>query len=277
MTAVLGTAVESLPEDPRPALLLADLHVPADGGAVFAALQHAVAAAERSGARLFLLGDLFDSYVARAQVGIGIWAAVARCFAAAAGRGLSIHVLHGNRDFLLGAEFAAAAGVRLAAGGLLVRLAGAPTLLLHGDELCVNDLPYQRAKRWLRHPVVRGLARRLPLRWALRVAERARQKSRQVIASGDQSRFLPTLGAMRAAFATGAAQVVFGHIHRHAQGEVEGGRYWVLPAFDRSGIGLLADQQGIRPVVISPAGLTPGPSAGPCPWGAEAGGEESPR
>ena len=58
---------------------------------------------------------------------------------------------------------AGASGAELVAGRYRCERGGADTLLVHGDELCQNDLPYQRAKRWLRHPLTRWVARRLPV------------------------------------------------------------------------------------------------------------------
>jgi len=254
LTRVLGTEVFALPADDRPALLVSDLHVPAGGGEVVANLRGVLAAAQRLGARVFVLGDLFDSYVSAAQITTGVWREVAADFKAAGARGVEMGVLHGNRDFLMGPEFEAASGARVYAGGLRVTLGGIDTLLLHGDELCVNDLPYQRAKRWLRHPVTRWVARHLPLRVALAAAERARARSANVIAGGDQARFLPTRTALRAAFATGASQLVFGHIHRHASGACGAARYRVLPAFDATATGLLAADGAFTSVRFAGAG-----------------------
>jgi len=237
-TSVLGTAVWTSADAVDAAFLISDLHVPAGGGPAWSHLQHAIAAATAGRVPLFVLGDLFDTYVGRAQVRTGIWRDVAAAFAAATAGGVAITLLHGNRDFLLGPEFAAASRARIVAGGLRLRLGGVDTLLLHGDELCQNDRPYQRAKRWLRSAPVRWFARALPLALALRLANRARQKSRMVIASGDQTRFLPTQAAIDAAFATGVQRLVFGHIHRLAQGVHRGGEYRILPAFDEHGIGL---------------------------------------
>ncbi len=236
-TTVLGTTIADGGAAEQ-AFLISDLHVPADGGRAWQYLRNALAAATAARVPLFVLGDLFDTYVCRAQVRAGIWRDVAAAFAAAAAGGAPVTVLHGNRDFLLGPEFAAASRARVVAGGLRARLGGVDTLLLHGDELCQNDLPYQRAKRWLRSAPVRWFARSLPLAVALRVAHRARAKSRMVIASGDQARFLPTQAAVGAAFATGVQRLVFGHIHRLAQGAHHGGEYRILPAFDEHGIGL---------------------------------------
>lgn len=271
MTLVVGTPITTLPPSDS-AILISDLHVPADGGEVLVPLQGACAAAGLRGASLFILGDLFDTYVCRAQVRHGVWRDVAAMLAKANAAGVPIVLLHGNRDFLLGPEFAAASGARIVAGGVRVALGGVDTLLLHGDELCQNDRPYQRAKRWLRSAPVRWLARALPLRAALAVAARARAKSRMVIASGDQDRFLPTAEAVDAAFATGAQRLVFGHIHRHSheRRREAGGTAdcWVLPAFDTSGVGLVTDGAAIRPVqFLDAAGhVADTPVPGPCPF-----------
>jgi UDP-2,3-diacylglucosamine hydrolase len=267
--AVLGSKLFDIAGDAPRALLISDLHVPANGGPVLVELQAVLHAARRLDARLFVLGDLFDSYVSRRQVRTGVWRDVAAEFAAAASDGVGVQMLHGNRDFLLGPEFAAASRARIVAGGLRGRLGGTDTLLLHGDELCQNDLPYQRAKRWLRHPLTRRIARGLPLGTALRVAARARRQSRNVIQSGDQTRFLPTAAAVGEAFATGAARLVFGHIHRFSHGDWNGGDYWVLPAFDESGIGLLARGGTIAPVRFGRGGsCEPVPAPPECPFAA---------
>lgn len=250
MKRVLGTEVHDLGEADGPALLCSDLHVPIDGGPVTgrlcALLEHAAALR----ARLFVLGDLFDSYVCPAQLSVGVYREVAAELRAAVDAGVTLVVLHGNRDFLLGAEFERATGGRVVPGGVRCRLGGRTALLLHGDELCQHDLPYQRAKRWLRRPWVRALARRLPLRAALWVAERARRRSGRVTAAGDPARFRPTAAAVGEAFASGCEVLVFGHVHRAARGRfgapaAGGGRgegeYVVLPAFDRDGTGLRAD------------------------------------
>lgn len=267
MTNVLGTRVHALAAACPRALLVSDLHLADAGDAAFAALGHAVAAARRERTPLFLLGDLFDSYVARGQARVGVWRDAAALLRTLADDGAPAHVLHGNRDFLLGAEFATASGAVVVAGGLRGALGGVDTLLLHGDELCQNDLPYQRAKRWLRHPLTRAIARSLPVGLAVRVAARARAKSAMVIRSGDQTRFLPSAAAVDAAFATGAARLVFGHVHRFAWGRRGAGEYRVLPAFDADPIGVAVDAAGWRPVRCGSAGLVAVADPGPCPFG----------
>lgn len=274
MTATLpmqveGTVIHDLGDDDRPALLCSDLHVPVDGGPVYDLLVAITEAAVAQKTRLFLLGDLFDSYVSPAQLRVGVYRQVADLLRSATDAGVDLWVLHGNRDFLLGPEFGRATGGQVVAGGVRCRLAGRSSLLLHGDELCQRDVPYQRAKRWLRWGPTRWLARRLPLSLAMWVAERARRRSQMVVQQGDQARFAPTLGAVDGAFATGCEQLVFGHIHRAGRGRFAGGEhpgdYLVLPAFDQAGVGLLAAGDAIGFVRVAPGGpgLDPVPDPDP--------------
>ncbi|MEY3160224.1 MAG: hypothetical protein RIT25_215 [Planctomycetota bacterium] len=224
--------------------LVSDLHLPIGGGAVMHRLDALLATVREKGhrARLFVLGDLFDVYVSPAQMRVDVWRRVADGLAGAVRAGVLVHVMVGNRDFLLGPEFEAVSGAKLVHGGLTCRLAGRRALLLHGDELCTRDEPYQRAKRWLRHPATRLLARQLPLRAALWAAGRARRKSASVIAMGDQTRFDPVAEALdRAVARTGAELLVFGHIHRPAAGLRGDLAYRILPAFDDDGVHLVVD------------------------------------
>ncbi len=271
---VFETPIFELQAAERPAMLVSDLHL---GDAEDLAARRLFAlldSAGRSARRVFVLGDLFDSYVSPRQLRVGVWRETARRMQEARERGAEIVVLHGNRDFLLGRRFERAAGALVVPGGLLAQVAGQPTLLLHGDELCRNDLPYLRAKRWLRGRLVAAVSRALPLAAALAVAERARQKSRRVVSSGDQGRFLPTRAAVTQALAVGASRVVFGHIHRMAKGMAPGGESWTLPAFDEQGVFLSASPDRLffagpeeSPWPVSPPALpcldpVPDPAAG---------------
>ena len=247
MTDVLGTPVEVAADDDRArTLLVSDLHVPMQGGRVLEDLRRLLAEARReAGAtRLLVLGDLLEYLVGPRQLAVGAYRDVVAALRAAAEAGVSITVLRGNRDFMMDGEFARAAGVRLARGGVLLELGGRRCVAVHGDELCVRDLPYQRSKRILRSRVVRGLLRHVPLSVALWLARRVRRASERSVRRGDPSRFLPPETAVREALAA-ADLVVFGHIHRPGRGLIPGaGEYCVLPAFDETGVFL--EQRGRR-------------------------------
>lgn len=237
---ICGTRVEAAADDDRTrALILSDLHVQSSGDAPHAQLRRVLAdaAGDASATRVLILGDLFDAYATPRQLAVGVWRDVAADLAGAARAGVSITILHGNRDFMLERRFAETSGARIVAGGLRLRLGRRRVLALHGDELLWNDVPYQRAKRWLRHPLTRGLLRAMPRWLALQLAERARRASRTSTTGAEPSRFAPVAPAVAAVFATGVDLLLFGHIHRPARGAFgDGAEYCILPAFDERGI-----------------------------------------
>lgn len=236
---VLGTRVESARDDDRPrTILVSDLHVPMEGGAVLESWRALLedVSREASDTRLVVLGDLFEYLVGPRQLAVGAYLEVVQGLAGAARAGVSATVLHGNRDFMLDAAFAARSGARVVAGGLRMRLGGRSCLALHGDELCLADLPYQRSKRFLRSRGVRATLRALPLPAALWLGRRARAASMRSIGRGDPARFMPPETAVREAL-RGVDVLVFGHIHRPGRGVLDGaGEYCVLPAFDETGV-----------------------------------------
>ena len=74
-----------------------------------------------------------------------------------------IYFIHGNRDFLLGQQFAQATGIILLPEQQLIHLYGKPYLLLHGDELCTDDLAYQQFRLQSRNPLWQGAVLMKPL------------------------------------------------------------------------------------------------------------------
>jgi hypothetical protein len=160
LTSVLGTRIEPLRAVAERALLVSDLHIGSDGGAALAHLRWAIAAAAAQRASLLVLGDLFDSYVSRAQVRHGVWREVADLFARAVADGVPVAMLVGNRDFLLGDEFVAASRVPLSRGGLRG---------WHATCRCASPSrwPRRRAARagWWWRPATRPASCRPARRW----------------------------------------------------------------------------------------------------------------
>ena len=142
-------------------------------------------------------------------------------------------VIPGNRDFLLGPAFTDRTGVQVLAPGVRMQRGENRWLLLHGDELCTQDVGYQRLRRVLRSPWTQGVVRRLPRRVQHALARRIRRASKRAVPQKAQDTVAMQPQAARQQIAAEKAQVlVCGHAHRYQEDALEGGAKWlVLNAF----------------------------------------------
>jgi len=213
---------------------------------------------------LFVLGDLFEFWIGRGQVRDPEHAPVLDALRAAARAGTALHFLHGNRDFLLGADFAARVEGRVHPHGLVaVRADGTRVLCLHGDELATRDRSYQRLRAVLRAPLVAGTARRLPPGLASALARGLRRRSRAAVAHKSEAYVeLQPEAARRALAAARAQELVCGHAHRYRREELGPGLGWtVLDAF--GGARDLLEERPGQGLVSASARAALRPGAGP--------------
>jgi UDP-2,3-diacylglucosamine hydrolase len=157
-------------------LLVSDLHLDADAPQAVAQFLGFLATEARHCDALYILGDLFESWIGDDD-GDATRARVCDALAALTRSGVACRVQHGNRDFLLGRDFAARTGCELLADPALLQAGGRRFVISHGDALCTRDAGYQRFRRFSRSPFVQGAWRLLPLRARRRIAAWARRRS----------------------------------------------------------------------------------------------------
>ena len=197
-------------------LLAADLHLDPARPAV-TALATGLVGRARGADALWLLGDLFEAWIgddAFDAVAGPELAGFADALGALAASGTEVHLMHGNRDFLLGAAFAGRVGATLhREDELVVELAGRRALLLHGDTLCTDDVEYHRARPtlrsagWQAEQLGRSVAERLEIARAMRAGSRGADAIVDVSPDEVDARFR----------ATDATLMVHGHVHRPAE------------------------------------------------------------
>jgi len=199
-----------------PSLFISDLHLPAAASPLREAFARFLAGPAREAAALYILGDLFEVWIGD-DAGLREYSAERACLRALIGAGVPVFFQHGNRDFLVGPDFAAATGVQLLPDPVVLPLGGVPTLLSHGDIWCTDDAAYQRWRRFSRRGAVQAVYRVLPLAWRERIAGGVRGRSE----AGKQYKPADIMdvndGAIRGAFrAHGVARLIHGHTHRPA-------------------------------------------------------------
>jgi UDP-2,3-diacylglucosamine hydrolase len=99
-----------------------------------------------------------------------------------------------------------------------IDLYGVPTLLMHGDTLCTDDIAYQTFRRRVRRPLMLALLRHLPLAWRRRLARQARTGSQAAKASKPAE--IMDVNAQeveRMLREQQASRLIHGHTHRPAQ------------------------------------------------------------
>jgi UDP-2,3-diacylglucosamine hydrolase len=133
-------------------LFISDLHLsPRSPGATCLFLQF-LAGRARQATELFILGDLFEAWIGDDDIDSPEHAEIVAALRAASEAGVRISLLHGNRDFLLGPGFAAAAGVTLISDPYILSTAEWQFVLSHGDALCLDDTAYMAFRAQVRNP-----------------------------------------------------------------------------------------------------------------------------
>jgi UDP-2,3-diacylglucosamine hydrolase len=203
-------------------LFISDLHLAEERPALTAIFEAFLRGPGRQARALYILGDLFEYWAGDDDGDAPLPRRVADALAAAAGAGLAIHFMAGNRDFLLGPAYAARAGMARLPDPSLLEVDGRRLLLMHGDSLCTDDVPYQTWRRQVRDPAYQAgfLAQPLAARRAFIEQLRARSEA----AKRDKAAEIMDVnaGAVAQAFRQhDFPLLIHGHTHRPARHRLE--------------------------------------------------------
>ena len=135
---------------------------------------------------------------------------------------VAIYFIHGNRDFLLGNDYADKAGMTLLPEQIVIDLYGTPTLLMHGDELCTGDSEYQQFRTMVRSAQWQQQILSQPLGARRALAAQLREKSQSMNSLKADDIMDVTLAEVIARMSTtGVTQLIHGHTHRPARHAME--------------------------------------------------------
>ncbi|PWG64616.1 UDP-2,3-diacylglucosamine diphosphatase [Sediminicurvatus halobius] len=206
-----------------PVLFAADMHLDPDRPAVTEAFLRFLASDAARAQALYLLGDLFEAWIGDDAVPPEhpVLAALRRL----TDSGVSLWLMHGNRDFLLGEGFEAATGGTLLPEPSLIRIDDEPVLIEHGDALCTDDGEYQRFRAIVRDPAWQSRFLALSVSERLAQARQARAQSSQHGQATADAIMDVNPGAVAERFREfGVRRLIHGHTHRPAvhESEVDG-------------------------------------------------------
>ena len=159
-------------------LFISDLHLEAarpDIGEQFLEFLDTEAAAAEA---LYILGDLFESWVGDDDPNTH-YAEMKSAIRSLADGGTPVYFMHGNRDFMIGEQFAEETGITILPDPIVVELYGEPGLRSHGDAWCTDDTQYQQMRVMTRTPEWQSMMRQKPLAERQAIAAAARAESIQ--------------------------------------------------------------------------------------------------
>jgi UDP-2,3-diacylglucosamine hydrolase len=196
---------------------LSDLHLAAEMPATFAAfaahLQHTRAQA------VFILGDLFELWAGDDSRTLPFAAQCVRALYAASQR-VTLYIMVGNRDFLMGPALLADCGATALADPTLLQACGHRLMLTHGDALCLGDTAYQafraqvRSAAWQQQCLAQPLVQRLALAAQIRQASQGNAVRQQF--DGDMQGDIDADATAQWLADHGVPVLVHGHTHRPA-------------------------------------------------------------
>lgn len=179
---------------------------------------------------LWILGDLFDAWIGDDCPFTDLEPAMAELTSLCAS-GTSVHVMHGNRDFLLGQGFADRTGVQVHTADhvLIDQSTGLPVdhtgsqgstdtyLLMHGDTLCTDDTDYLALRETLRSPAWQGDFLNRPIAERAAIAQQMRDGSRDAM-KGKTTAILDVAdeAVQQTLLEQGVSTLIHGHTHRPA-------------------------------------------------------------
>jgi UDP-2,3-diacylglucosamine hydrolase len=236
-------------------LFISDLHLASERPRIIEQFFDFVSGPARNAQALYVLGDLFEYWVGDDDLDDPLNRSVAKAFCELARAGTAVHLMRGNRDVLVGNDFAQRSAVRLLDDPTVVDVHGTLTLLMHGDTLCTDDVEYQKFRAYAHD--ARNQAQFLVQPIAARHAHLAGLRRRSESAKQDKTAEIMDVntGAVEEALrAADCPRLIHGHTHRPARHvHVVDGRAcerWVLGDWYANGNYLRCDAQGCTAIAL---------------------------
>ena len=215
------------------ALLISDLHLQPSHPRTAEAFLRFLAERAVKARQLYLLGDLFEYWAGDDDLAEPFHQRIVDAIREVSAAGVAVFWIAGNRDFLVGQQFADAAGLTLLAEPHVITVAGQRIALVHGDAQCTDDLKYMEFRAMVRQPAWQQHFLAMPLAQRKAIIAGMRDGSREAHTAKSYAIMDVTAEAVSALHAaTGADIIIHGHTHRPALHEADGKRRYVLPDWE---------------------------------------------
>jgi UDP-2,3-diacylglucosamine hydrolase len=200
---------------------VSDLHVSGAEDPLYRSLLSLLRDRAQGGDTVVLAGDLFDLFVGNKQVFQERYRDFFAAVREACGRGVRIHYIEGNHDFLLRKAFRGIPGFVLHDRDFEIELEGHRFFFAHGDLVDRKDYGYRFLRAFFRSPPLRAFVAVMPggvIDWIGRSSSRASRGKKPLLPAQlptDRMERLRNIYRSYAAerLAEGYDFVVMGHCH----------------------------------------------------------------
>jgi UDP-2,3-diacylglucosamine hydrolase len=196
-------------------LFISDCHLDPGRPEITRALASFLQTRAQQASHLYILGDLFEVWLGDDDAATDFLEVIEPLQRFAETR--EVFFMAGNRDFLIGAGFAARVGLTLLQEPYALQLGQSRCVLVHGDSLCTDDHDYQAFRALVRNPRWQADFLAKPLGERQQIAAQLRRDSVEAM-SGKSSEIMDVnAAAVTDCFRHSAADVIIhGHTHRPA-------------------------------------------------------------
>ena len=202
-------------------LFVSDLHLEADRPDIADQFLRFLETEALNADALYILGDLFETWVGDDDPNQH-YAWIKQGLRKLTRKNVPVFFMHGNRDFMIGGDFAEETGLRLLPDPHLADIHGEQVLLSHGDAYCIDDTEYQAVRQMTRDPQWQAMMLSKSLEERLAFAAQARAASLAHGSNIDQQiadvNEVAIENALREA---GVRTMLHGHTHRPAVHQID--------------------------------------------------------
>lgn len=127
-------------------LFVSDLHLTPERPETIRAFLEFLSTDAMTADKLYVLGDLFEYWIGDDAAQLIGAEPILKAMNQTSLK-TETYFIAGNRDFLVREEFSKQTGFSILEDETVIDLYGEPTLLLHGDSLCVDDIAHQQFRQ----------------------------------------------------------------------------------------------------------------------------------
>ena len=203
----------------RCTVFISDLHIDSDKPEIttqFLNFMHGLKESKDKLDALYILGDWFESWVGDDDPDNEKRKAI-QSVKELSDMDIPCFFMAGNRDFMVGEQFATDSGCEILNDPTTIGLYGTKVVLMHGDTLCTDDVEYQQFRSMSRNPAWQQQMGALPLEQRLAMANQIREQSKQATDGKAEDIMDVNKKSVFQAFAEHEADtIIHGHTHRPA-------------------------------------------------------------